>query len=88
MHFYALALWSGKEDLVKEVLRFVDVDRRIENSRSYLHIAAMTNNLRIFKLIYDSVQDKLPIDDFGKLPLEVCADKDFQVKLETFLFDD
>lgn len=80
----ASAIWSKDETLIREVLRFSNVNVKLDLGRSYLHVAAMTSNIAIFQMFYHLVKEKVPLDDYGFSPLDVVYEEFFRNILTSF----
>ena len=81
------AVKNGHSDICKYIIDQVDEDKKNPaNKFGYtpLHYAVMLNDLKIYQLISENIEEKYPQDDMGITPLHIAVESG---RLDMFNFD-
>ena len=73
------AVRIGHSDICSYIINNVDENKKNPADNigfTPLHYAAILNNLKIYKLIAENVEDKHPQDDMGTTPLHIAVEND------------
>ena len=73
------AVKNGHSDICAYIIDNVDENKKNpadNNGFTPLHYAAMLNDLKIYKVISENIQDKHPQDDMGTTPLHTAVEND------------
>ena len=73
------AVKNGHSDICAYIIDNVDENKKNsadEIGFTPLHYAAMLNDLKIYKLIAENIEDKHPQDDMGTTPLHIAVEND------------
>ena len=81
------AVKNGRSDICKYIIDHVDEDKKNPaNIIGYtpLHYAVILNDLKIYKLMSENIEEKNPQDEMGTTPLHIAVESG---RLEMFNFD-
>ena len=81
------AVKNGHSDICKYIIDHVDEDKKNPaNKFGYtpLHYAVMLNDLKIYKLMSENIEEKNPQDEMGISPLHIAVETG---RLDEFKFD-
>ena len=81
------AVKNGRSNICKYIIDHVDEDKKNPaNVTGYtpLHYAVILNDLTIYKLMYENIEEKNPQDEMGTTPLHIAVESG---RLEMFNFD-